>query len=93
MHESYQDAAPLADFEHCVSTDISARDSQAFVDGMKLIPYRGTKPFPSCATGWWTASGDASGAFYSPGNEEATLAMAKRENGRLYYVAGNTQPR
>jgi hypothetical protein len=93
MNESYQDAAPLPDFEHCISTDISAGDFQSFVAAMKLVPYRGTKSFPSCDAQWWTASGDASGAFYSPKNEEAAQAMAKLENGKLYYVANHNQPR
>jgi hypothetical protein len=86
MHEHYQDSAPLPDFVHCVRTEITSQDFKLFVARMKLVPYRGVRSFPSCEAKWWAASADSSGAFFNPENDEQTQAMAKFENGTLYYV-------
>lgn len=88
MHEHYVDFAPLPDFIHCISTEVTEREFESFVTQMKLVPYRGTKYFPTCLTSWWTGSADTSQAFYDPINKEETQTMAKFEKGRLYFVTG-----
>ena len=89
MHEFYQDSAPLPDFAHCIRTDITAQDFKLFVAKMKLSPYRGVKSFPPCEAKWWAASADSSMAFFNSENQEQVQAMAKFENGTLYYVVSS----
>ena len=94
IHEFYSDARFGADHKRCLKARVTHDGFLEFARRLKLTEkYDRMKPrdepvsWPGCVEPWWDASASLEGALFEDALDTNYYAVAKYENGYVYFVA------
>jgi hypothetical protein len=94
VHEHYRDARFGSDYVRCLKARVSRDGFVEFARRLNLTEeYVSEKhcrlelSWHACNEPWWNPPASLEGALFEPGSDKTECAMAKYENGYLYFVA------